>query len=194
MLRGPCIFVLLYSCLVKLCQAIWHQFVIGPGPCLGLSHGARVLQALDLHCRHQIGQVPCIADLPRNRPCQCGYGQSSSLAPRPKPQFRNALSAPLLLRPAQVSCMQQECHTGCIPASLKQFCNPSSIPTCGNLETLYRAWDSGQTYFKKMSVEDWEEWKEHWENQDLAPLTSVESTTPPAAARSARCAPPRPRP
>ena len=39
---------------------------------------------------------------------------------------------------------------------LKKFCNPSAVTSCIELELLYNAWQSGATYFQKLTREEFE--------------------------------------
>ena len=42
---------------------------------------------------------------------------------------------------------------------LKKFCNPSNITSRIELELLYNAWQSGVTYFQKLTGEEMEAWE-----------------------------------
>jgi hypothetical protein len=48
---------------------------------------------------------------------------------------------------------------------LTKFVNPSNVSTRGELETLQRAWENGQTYFEKMSETEWAAWRKRWEEK-----------------------------
>jgi len=57
---------------------------------------------------------------------------------------------------------------------LKQFCNPSAITSRIELQLLYNAWESGVTYFQKLTPEE----MEVWENNRFS--SCMESMGPPA--------------
>ena len=57
---------------------------------------------------------------------------------------------------------------------LKKFCNPSNITSRIKLELLYNAWQSGATYFQKLTQGE----MEAWENDQFS--SCMESMGPPA--------------
>jgi len=42
---------------------------------------------------------------------------------------------------------------------LKKFCNPSAVTSRIELELLYNAWQSGATYFERLTCEEMEAWE-----------------------------------
>jgi len=56
---------------------------------------------------------------------------------------------------------------------LKKFCNPSAITSRIELDLLYNSWNSGATYFEKLTCEE----MEVWENNQFS--SRMESTLPP---------------
>ena len=63
---------------------------------------------------------------------------------------------------------------------LKNFCNPSSVGSRIELETLYNGWQSGATRFEKLSTEE----MTAWENERFASRLAVMSATPPKSMHS----------
>lgn len=57
---------------------------------------------------------------------------------------------------------------------LKKFCNPSAVTSRIELEVLYNAWQSGATYFQKLTREE----MEAWESDRFS--SCMELTSPPA--------------
>ena len=63
---------------------------------------------------------------------------------------------------------------------LKNFCNPSSVGSRIELETLYNGWHSGATRFEKLSTEE----MTAWENERFASRLAVMSAAPPKSVHS----------
>lgn len=58
---------------------------------------------------------------------------------------------------------------------IKDFCNPSSVVTRIELQTLYNGWESGVTRFEKLTAEE----MKAWENERFASRLAIMSAAPP---------------
>ncbi|KAF9642255.1 hypothetical protein BDM02DRAFT_3074142, partial [Thelephora ganbajun] len=58
---------------------------------------------------------------------------------------------------------------------LKEFCNPSAVPTRIGLEVLFNAWESGVTRFQKLSPDE----MSAWENEQFSSRIAMMSSSPP---------------
>ena len=62
---------------------------------------------------------------------------------------------------------------------LKNFCNPSSVGSRIELETLYNGWHSGVTRFEKLTEQE----KARWENEHFSSRITTMSVAPPDSSR-----------
>jgi hypothetical protein len=69
---------------------------------------------------------------------------------------------------------------------LKKFCNPSAVTSRIELELLCNAWQSGATYFQKLTVEE----LEVWENDRFSSRMALMPPTEPVPALASQPTPP----
>ena len=76
---------------------------------------------------------------------------------------------------------------------LKDFCNPSSVKSRIELETLYHAWNSGATRFRKLTPDEMTAWENERFQRSRLIITTVAPEPPNLVPPSPSILPPAPR-